>query len=128
MRSDREYPLFRPADLTIPLFLVLVFLILGLGGSSDPPGDRFLEVHAGEITMTLPMVSDSVLLVEGNLGLMEIELQGGRARIASSPCPGQDCVRQGWLTRPGDMSVCVPSGVFIVVSCDGRSAPDAVSY
>jgi hypothetical protein len=128
MRSDREYPLFRPADLAIPLFLVLVFLILGIGSPSDPSGDRFLEVHAGEITMTLPMVSDSVLFVEGNLGQLEIELQGGRARIASSPCPGQDCVRQGWLANPGDMSVCVPSGVFIVICCDGRSAPDAVSY
>ncbi|MBN2587691.1 MAG: NusG domain II-containing protein [Candidatus Fermentibacteraceae bacterium] len=128
MSSDREYPLFRPADLAIPLFLVLVFLVLGIGSSSAPRGDLFLEIHAGETTMTVPMVSDSVLLVEGNLGQMEIRLQGGRARIASSPCPGQDCVRQGWLTRPGDMSVCVPSGVFIVISCDGRSAPDAVSY
>ena len=67
--------------------------------------------------------------VTGNLGEMEISIENERARIASSPCPGQDCVKQGWIDRPGEMAVCVPSGVFIIISGnDGSHSPDAVSY
>lgn len=72
---------------------------------------------------------DSTFTVMGNLGEMEISIENERARIASSPCQGQDCVNQGWLSGPGDMAVCVPSGVFIIVSGnDGSHSPDAVSY
>ncbi|MBD3277709.1 MAG: NusG domain II-containing protein, partial [Candidatus Aegiribacteria sp.] len=43
---------------------------------------------------------------------------------------GQDCVRQGWIDKPGEMVVCVPSGVFMVMSDDAgpSRAPDAVTY
>lgn len=130
MNCETEYRFFRPADLLLPLLTVLVLIIPGSTGPSSGPGMNFLEVHTGDTAVFHPMNRDTIIHVEGNLGQITVMVDSLRTRIADSPCPGQDCVRQGWLDKPGDMSVCVPSGVFLVVSenGEGKTSPDAVSY
>lgn len=130
MSCEIEYRFFRPVDLLLPLITILILVVLGSTSPSSGTGREFLEVHTGDTTVFHPMNRDTIMQVEGNLGEMTVIVDGLRARVADSPCPGQDCVRKGWLSRPGDMSVCVPSGVFLVVSENGEreSSPDALSY
>jgi hypothetical protein len=116
-------------DLVIPVFIVIAFLLLNSSEEKKEISECHLEVHTGDEILRLQLGVDTMFTVMGNLGEMEISIENERARIASSPCPGQDCVRQGWLRKPGDMAVCVPSGVFIIISADNDSlSPDAVSY
>ncbi|MEN8209310.1 MAG: NusG domain II-containing protein [Candidatus Fermentibacteria bacterium] len=127
MKSDKEYPFFRLNDLAIPVVLFLLFQ--SFPGRGEGTSGCHLEVHTGECTSRYELQADSVFNVTGSLGEMHITIQNESARITSSPCPGQDCVRQGWLGKPGDLAVCVPSGVFIVITSDDDSlSPDAVSY
>lgn len=129
MKSDKEYPFFRINDLVIPVFLVIAFLLISKNDKAEGISECYLEVHAEEGMNLFQLEADTMFTVMGNLGEMEITIENERARISSSPCPGQDCVRQGWLSKPGDMAVCVPSGVFIIVSGnDDELSPDAVSY
>ena len=114
-------------DLAIPV--VLFLLLQSFLGGGEETSEYRLEVHTGESILQYDLGVDSIFTVMGNLGEMEINIENERARISRSPCPGQDCVRQSWLSRPGDLAVCVPSGVFIVISgCDDTLSPDAVSY
>lgn len=127
MRSAREFPFFRINDLAVPL--VLFFLVFSFNDRGDETSECRLEVNTGDSILHYELSADSIFTVIGNLGEMEISIENERARISSSPCPGQDCVRQSWLSRAGDMAVCVPSGVFIVISGkDENLSPDAVSY
>lgn len=66
-------------------------------------------------------------MLAGRLGPVRIEVAGREARVACSPCPGQQCVETGWISSPGEVSVCAPSGVWIRIE-GGGEAPDAVSY
>ena len=116
-------------DLLIPVFLVIAFLLISKNDKAEGISECYLEVHAEEGTNLFQLEADTMFTVMGNLGEMEITIENERARISSSPCPGQDCVRQGWLSKPGDMAICVPSGVFILVTGnDASMSPDAVSY
>lgn len=126
--SERQYRFFRPADLLIPLLLVLFFVIQGGGNRSDEPEELVLEIHSGETVTWIPVMSDTVIQVAGNLGVLDVQISSGRARITRSPCPGQDCVKQGWISDSGDMAVCMPSGVYIVLGGGSEPLPDAVSY
>jgi len=127
MKSDKKYPYFRLNDLAIPV--VLFLLLHSFHGGSEGTSECRLEVHTGESILLYELEVDSAFTVTGNLGEMEMNIENGMARIARSPCPGQDCVRQSWLSKPGDLAVCVPSGVFIVISReDDNLSPDAVSY
>jgi len=106
----------------------LVPLVLALTATDGAPGGRVeLIWPAGSDTISL--ARDTVLSLPGRLGPVRVEVRGGRARFARSPCPGQDCVRAGWLKSTGDMSVCMPSEVLIRVIAppEGRG-PDALTY
>ncbi len=114
VKSNKKYPFFRLNDLAIPVVLILLLLSF----QSGVEGIRQLELGV-----------DSTFTVTGNLGEMEITIENDMARITRSPCPGQDCIMQSWLKKPGDLAVCVPSGVFIVITSEDDSlSPDAVSY
>ena len=127
MKSDKKYPFFRLNDLAIPV--VLFILLQSFRGGGEGTSEFHLEVHTGEGIVHYELGVDSVFTVMGNLGELEINIENEMARISRSPCPGQDCVRQSWLKKPGDLAVCVPSGVFIVIAGEEDSlSPDAVSY
>ena len=67
-------------------------------------------------------------LVEINTiyGYNIIELENGRARMLFSECPDQICVNTGWIDKPNQIIVCLPSRT--VVRLEGKSDVDYVSY
>lgn len=101
----------------------LGFLTLWGGGAADK-----VVVRAGGQVVAEVRLSDArVLDVPGPLGLTRIEVQPGRARVASDPGPRQYCVRQGWLTQANSIAICAPNQVS--VSLVGRSRPyDSLAY
>jgi hypothetical protein len=61
------------------------------------------------------------------LGATVIEIEPGRARVASDPGPRQYCVRQGWLDRAGAVAICAPNEVSLTMT--GRKVDhDSLSY
>jgi hypothetical protein len=125
--SPERYRLFRPADLVIPAVLVPLLLLLG-SGSGGEGGTAKIHLPDGS-SVSLELVRDTSVTVSGNLGPVVISVEGGGVRIGSSPCPGQDCVRQRAITSPGEAVVCIPSGVFVTVEGDPADGfPDAYSY
>lgn len=44
-----------------------------------------------------------------------VEVDKDRIRIIYSDCPDQDCVRQGWVSRPGQIVVCLPNKIVIKI-------------
>jgi len=42
-----------------------------------------------------------------------IEAENGKIRFAHAECPDQVCVNTGWISRPGQIAVCLPAGVMI---------------
>lgn len=44
-----------------------------------------------------------------------IEAEHGKIRFSHAQCPDQVCVETGWITRPGEIAVCLPAGVIIKI-------------
>ncbi|GAQ25979.1 lipoprotein [Tepidanaerobacter syntrophicus] len=44
-----------------------------------------------------------------------VEVDKDKVRIIYSDCPDQDCVRQGWISRPGQIIVCLPNKIVIKI-------------
>ncbi len=66
--------------------------------------------------------------VNGGLGEMTVEVAAAGVRIAVSTCPNQFCVRQGYVSRAGQMLVCVPNHVVIMLAGERQNDLDAVTY
>jgi len=130
MRSDKDIRFFRLTDLIILFIAGLVLFLMNISKSVPDSDGLLLMIHTASSNEYLPLDRDTSMKVDGNLGQMEIEIDSSRARISESPCPGQDCVRKGWLTSAGDLAICVPSGVFICIEHESSEdhPPDAVTY
>lgn len=56
-----------------------------------------------------------------------IRAERGRVCIVESTCPGQDCVHQRWISRPGQHLVCLPNRVTVTIEGSKPSDVDAVT-
>ncbi|MBR7141989.1 MAG: NusG domain II-containing protein [Clostridia bacterium] len=56
-----------------------------------------------------------------------IEFSAKGVRFSSSQCPDLSCVHTGWLSRNGDVSVCIPYGVVLTLHSAEESSTDATA-
>jgi hypothetical protein len=63
-----------------------------------------------------PIDAVETMGVPGPLGETLIEIRGGTARIAASPCPNQACVAAGAIHSPGQWAACLPNQVMLYIS------------
>lgn len=69
------------------------------------------------------------LKVPGVIGDVVLEIDRDRVRVVSSDCPDKDCIRQGWVYRPGQTLVCLPNRVVVKIeSRESTSDLDGVSF
>jgi len=77
-------------------------------------------VRVGDaLVARLPLGEDRDLVVEGRLGETEIEVQDGRVRVVRSPGPWKLCIKRGWISRPGEMLICLPNRVTVEIPGEG---------
>jgi hypothetical protein len=75
-------------------------------------------------------------VIQGALGEMILRVANRSIRIWRSACPHQVCVRQGEVHRPGQMLVCVPNRVVVLIRRQNEATTsdkkatdfDAVTY
>lgn len=119
--------LLRPGDVLV-LALALSFctvaaLKLWRGGAPDTAVVR----ASGEVVAELPLSRVQRLEVQGPLGVTTIEIEPGRARVASDPGLRQYCVLQGWLSRAGAVAICAPNQVSLSLT-GGAVEYDSLHY
>lgn len=89
--------------------------------------DRAIIRREGQIFAQVDLQTRRSLDVPGPLGITRISVEPGRARVVSDPGLRQYCVRQGWLSRPGEIAICAPNRVSVQIA--GRTkAYDSLNY
>ncbi|NLO25723.1 MAG: NusG domain II-containing protein [Clostridiales bacterium] len=48
-------------------------------------------------------------------GYNTVEVGNNRIRIKAASCPDQVCVKEGWIERVNEMTVCMPNRVYIKI-------------
>lgn len=54
----------------------------------------------------------------------QIVAEKGRIRFLNSNCPEKICVSTGWLTKPGQIAVCLPNELIIKIEGHDKSEID----
>jgi hypothetical protein len=87
-----------------------------------------VRIRAGDaVFATLSLAQKRILDVPGPLGISRVEIDQGRVRVASDPGRHQYCVKQGWLTRVGEVAMCLPNQVSVELLGEGK-AYDSLNY
>lgn len=67
------------------------------------------------------------LHIKGALAESLISIQNGQVRFKQSPCRNQYCVHQGWLTRAGQVAICLPNQISLQLM-GAKSTYDSLNY
>jgi hypothetical protein len=81
----------------------------------------------GVLVAAYALSEDRTVSIEGAMGPTVIRIESGRARVVSDPGPRQYCVKQGWLSRPGEMALCAPNHVSLSLT-GGAPAYESMAY
>ena len=110
--------------------MILEILICVLSYSlvwQDGAAEKVIVKRGGEIFAELDLLYDRQIDVPGPLGVTRLEVRARRVRVVSDPGPRQYCVLQGWLSRAGEVAVCAPNQVSVLV-LGRKEVYDSLSY
>lgn len=117
----------KPGDYLVVLLAAAATIYAGRSLWQGDRPELAVVRAAGKTVASLPLDRTASLAVPGPLGTTHIEVQPGRARVASDPGPRQYCVKQGWLTRSGAAAICAPNEVTLLLE-GRRSNYDSLAY
>ncbi|MEF8712302.1 MAG: NusG domain II-containing protein [Accumulibacter sp.] len=89
--------------------------------------EKVIVKRGGEVFSELELARNRRIEVPGPLGMTTVVVDQRRVRVAADPGPRQYCVRQGWLTRPGEIAICAPNQVSIEIQ-GRRRTYDSLAY
>jgi len=72
------------------------------------------------------LLKDRITHVKGPLGVTEVEIRDGKARILRSPCKLKVCIKSGYIQYADRISVCLPNKVVVRVEGNSQRGLDAV--
>jgi hypothetical protein len=73
-----------------------------------------LKIRQGnQIVGTYDLNQTRELHIHGPLGDSHIAIDQGKVRFKQSPCNNQYCVHQGWLSRAGQIAICLPNQISL---------------
>ena len=110
----------------IAALLILNGWLFANWGTGFSKGDWVVvTVNQNEI-IRLPLNQDQITHVKGPLGLTEIEVKKGRARIARSPCKNKVCIKSGYIRYTDRLAACIPNRVVVRIVGKSHRGVDAV--
>jgi hypothetical protein len=113
------------------IFVLFVALAIGsfwvggfVGAKDKAAGEVLAVITVGNQEIAAVNLADSSNFnVQGALGEMALRVENNGIRVRRSSCPNQVCVKQGVVRRPGEMLVCVPNRMIVLIR--GRAVPPA---
>ncbi|MGV0953187.1 MAG: NusG domain II-containing protein [Fluviibacter sp.] len=119
--------LLRPGDALVLLAGIAGWVMLSVSLWQSGPAAQAQVRRDGVLVAAYDLNEDRTVSVTGPIGTTVIRIEAGRARVLSDPGPRQYCVRQGWLTRPGEMALCAPNHISLSLT-GGQPAYESMAY
>lgn len=112
--------------LVFSIIFSIIFIAYLFSRVNNSRGEIVLIQVNGRDFLHLSVNQNRIIKVSGPLGISIIEIEDGKVRMLSSPCPDKLCIKEGYINKPGQLIVCVPNK--IVIKIEGRASLDALTY
>ena len=126
--------MFKKGDFVLAAVLVIVIAVCFAGvqvyKSSDRGTHKVAVIKQNDTVIKKidldKVVEPQKLEIKGSYADV-ILIEKGRIRFVDANCPDLVCVKSGWLTKKGDMAVCLPNRVSIKIEGSMNSV-DGVTF
>jgi hypothetical protein len=119
---QRLTPFDRKLLMVVMVGIALSFLLPLSQGS----GTRVVASSGDKIIFVAPLDQPRQVSLEGPLGITKVDIDDGRVKVISSPCPNKTCIRMGEARQAGDLIACVPNRLIIRI--EGKNIEEEPGY
>ena len=115
--------------IAIIIFAAIAFMLLSrLTINNNESQYAIITVEGKEYRkIDLKNAKPEELTITTSYGYNTIEIGKNRIRIKESSCPDKLCIKQGWISKPNEISVCLPNRVSIKVIAK-KDLVDDIAY
>jgi len=113
---------------------LLFFVLLGIGLLSIlgvrrmlAPGETASVAVANRVVKKIPLAVEENHSVTGAIGPMTLRVSKNGVQVIHSQCPEKICIRQGAISRRGQLIVCVPNRMIVAIDGEKEHSLDAVT-
>ena len=110
----------------IAALLILNGWLFANWGTGFNKGDWVVVTVNEKETIRLSLNADQTTHVKGPLGLTEVEIKKGQARIVRSPCKNKVCIKSGYIRYADRVTACIPNRVVVRIVGKNHRGLDAV--
>ena len=115
----------------IVVLSLLAYVIIYFSGSEDR--DKYISVqfNGSEFKrLTFTSKNDSYKYkLDTDEGLNIIEVDGDKVHMTEADCPDKLCIKQGYISKVGEVLVCVPNKVVVEIKSDNSEKElDGINY
>jgi hypothetical protein len=128
MTLFKKKPPLKPLDFAAIAISLGITLCTGLTAYAETRSAGQVLIQGSGRTWIFPLDAEEQVAVAGPLGETVVEIQGGRARVLSSPCGNQTCVAAGHIRRQGEWAACLPNKVLIAIEGSDSETLDAAAW
>ena len=129
-----KYRKKRIHDVVLGLALLIVAMtlfVVDITKASNDDGNKTVVVSIdGKKEAEYPLNKDGTYLIYGSHpGTNKLVIKDGEAYIEEASCPDKQCIKQGKISKAGEMLVCLPNRVVIKIVDANEEEPviDGVS-
>ena len=110
----------------VAALLILNGWLFANWGTGFSKGDWVVVTVNEKETFRLSLNADQTTHVKGPLGLTEVEIKKGQARIVRSPCKNKVCIKSGYIRYADRLTACIPNRVVVRIVGKNHRGVDAV--
>ena len=106
-------------DILLVLFFVFCAAVLLFFQKNKEFGKMVIIYSDNEIIKEMPIDQNASLTISTDMGTNTVVVENNQAYVTDADCPDKRCEKQGAISDPGEVIICLPHKLIIEVS-DGK--------
>ena len=119
----------KKGDFFIFAIILTMIIVTAVGFYRAPLSAHTVTIYVDSQEYATYVISEGTqktVTVQKDFGYNQVELDSNTVKITESDCSNHDCIRMGKISHAGDMLICLPHKLMVVL--EGGDSVDAVSY
>lgn len=103
-------------EIIILVIIMIIGTILSLWLYFNKSDNTEASVYRDDkVVLVFDITEDAIYHVEGDYGMLNIEVKDNRYRVFDVDCPNHNCEKVGWVEMGSSTPiVCLPNNIYIV--------------
>ena len=124
-----ERKLFNKRDIWLFMGLVMLALLVYVCYGRGLTDETFAQITVdGQIILTMPLDTSGDTKFDLEQPNVQFLFTDGMAAFIKSDCPDQICVHNGFLSRPGQVAICLPNRTSLLIIGTSDNGADTFAY